>query len=244
MATTAVPAFAADYNFETGEDTLSEFGGATSYDEPVTPDPLTQNTRCNKDAALLPPPYAVFSGDIPTDPSSPYHDNLPSAGAPNIVALPVTTETPDGNGFLPSTSTLPDTALNTAPLYYADGSIGKLYVARTDKTIKVYEGESLDNLKLGAGHFASTSAWDGNVALAGHNRGSYPFFSFVKNLKTGDKLTYTTQYGTRTYEVYSKTQISETDYAGLSWSGDNMLTLITCIENTPELRWLVQARES
>jgi sortase A len=81
------------------------------------------------------------------------------------------------------------------------------------------------------------------VALCGHNRGSHPFFSFVKNLKIGDELTYTTKYGTRTYEVYYKAQISETDYTGLSWSGDKMLTLITCIENTPELRWLVQARE-
>jgi hypothetical protein len=160
MATTAVPAFAADFVaassislipaqargfvrytaappptesfdsagtlfFETGENTLSEFGGATSYDEPVTPDPLTQNTRRNKDAALLPPPYGVFSGDIPTDLSSPYHDNSPSAGAPNIVALP---ETPDANGFLPSTSTMLNATLNTAPLYYKDGSIGKLYV--------------------------------------------------------------------------------------------------------------------
>jgi hypothetical protein len=42
-----------------------------------------------------------------------------------------------------------------------DGSIGTLYVARTGKTIKVYEGEDLSNLKIGAGHFSSASAWDG-----------------------------------------------------------------------------------
>jgi sortase A len=233
MATTAAPAFAADYNFETGDNTLSDFGGATSYDGSVTPDPLTQNTRRNKDAAVFPPPYGIFSGDIPTDPTSPYHDNLPESGF-----VPVDQELPGMGGFLPPTS-----SMDTAPQYYADGSIGSLYVSRTGKTIKVYEGEDLSNLKIGAGHFASTSAWDGNVALCGHNRGSYPFFSFVKNTEIGDRLTYTTKYGTRTYEVYYKAQISETDYTGLSWSGDNMLTLITCIENTPELRWLVRARE-
>ena len=128
------------------------------------------------------------------------------------------------------------------PLYYSDGSIGTIYVAKTGKTIKVYEGEQLDNLKKGAGHFAYTSTWDGNVALCGHNRGSWPYFSFVKDLQTGDRITYATQYGTRTYEVFSKEQISEYDYSKLGWTADNILTLITCIANTPELRYAAQCR--
>ncbi len=69
----AMPAMAADYSFGTGGDTLDGFGTSTSTDATVTPDPMSTNTRRNKDAALLPPPYGVFSGDIPTDPSSPYH---------------------------------------------------------------------------------------------------------------------------------------------------------------------------
>jgi sortase A len=133
---------------------------------------------------------------------------------------------------------------NTEPLYYSDGSIGTLYVARAGKTVKVFEGEQLANLKKGAGHFAMTSAWDGNVALCGHNRGSSPYFSFVKDLKIGDKIMYTTRYGTRTYQVYSKEQISEYDYSKLGWSADNTLSLITCIANTPELRWAVICREA
>ena len=55
-------------------------------------------------------------------------------------------------------------AQDTAVKYNADGSIGTLYVARTGKTIKIYEGEELSNLAKGAGHFPSTSAWDGNGA--------------------------------------------------------------------------------
>lgn len=246
----AVPAQAADYSFGSGSDTVDGFGKSTAYDEPVNPDPMTENTRRNKDAALTPPPYGIFSGDIPTDPSSPYHDNLPESGfAPNGQDLP-----PAGNedyapgsgkvttGFLNPTSQVSDE--KTVPQYYNDGSIGTLYVARTGKTIKVYEGEDLSNLAKGSGHFSSTSAWDGNAALAGHNRGSSPYFSFVKDLKNGDKLTYTTKYGTRTYKVISKTQINEYDNLPLSWSSENILTLITCIANAPEMRYCVVARET
>jgi sortase A len=253
MTATAIPAMAADYDFGTGGDTLGGFGTATSTDATVTPDPMTQNTRRNKDASLLPPPYGVFSGDIPTDPSSPYHNNLPQSGfVPAGQDLPAT----GGENYAPGNSTvtanivgglLPSTSqtanINTTPWFYEDGSIGTLYVERTRKTIKVYEGEDLANLKIGAGHFASTSAWDGNVALAGHNRGGSAYFSFVKDLQNGDRLTYTTRYGTRSYEVYSKVQINEWDNLPLSWSGENVLTLITCVADAPENRFCVVARE-
>lgn len=232
----AVPALAADYDFSTGSETLSEFGKTTSTDAPITPDPMSQNERRNKDNSALPPPYFYGSGDIPTDPSSLYHDNSVSGGTTIVTTLP-------SYGYEVPTSVTTIAAAETAPLFYADGSIGTIYVASTGKTIKIYEGESLDNLKIGAGHFSYTSAWDGNVALCGHNRGSYPYFSFVKNLKIGDTVTYTTKYGKRTYEVFSKSQIDEYDYSLLGWSSENILTLITCIENTPSLRWAAQLRE-
>ena len=83
----AVPALAYDYSFNSGPDSGATFGKSTGYDEPVTGNPLGTNERRNKDAALLPPSYGVFSGDIPTDPSSLYHDNLPGRqrdAAPNL----------------------------------------------------------------------------------------------------------------------------------------------------------------
>jgi len=238
----AVPALANDYEFSTGGDTMAGFGRATSNDDPVAPDPMSENIRRNKDAAMLPPQYFYGSGDIPTDPSSLYHDNLPSSGpaaqggtigVPGVLAQPP-------SGFESSTSSI---VQSTEPRYYADGSIGILYVARTGRTIKVYHGEQLSNLNRGAGHFVSTSAWDGNVGLCGHNRGSAGFFSFVKDMQIGDRVTYTTQYGTRTYEVFSKERIGEYDHSKLGWSAENILTLITCIEDSPELRWAVQCRE-
>jgi len=252
-AAVAAPALAYNYDFSTGEDTLAGFGKATGYDEPASPDPMSENVRRNKDAAYLPPPYFYGSGEIPTDPSSLYHNNAPggagggygggSAGYNNWTAdsnTPATFTPPPATGLDAPTSTI---SQNTEPLYYSDGSIGTLYVAKTGKTIKVFQGEQLDNLKKGAGHFAMTSVWDGNVGLCGHNRGSWPYFSFVKDLKKGDRITYTTRYGTRTYEVFSLEQISEYDYSKLGWSSENLLTLITCIADTPALRYTACLRE-
>jgi sortase A len=249
--TLAIPAFAYNYEFGSGADTTSTFGKPTSNDEPVSPDPMSQNVRRNKDNSALPPPYFYGSGDIPTGASSLYHDNTPpnagngyeglySTGMVTADSGVSTSFTPPASGFEASTSIV---AVNTAPKYNNDGSIGTLYVERTKKTIKIYEGEQLDNLKKGAGHFESTSAWDGNVALAGHNRGSSAYFSFVKDLHNGDKLTYTTPYGTRTYEVISVEKISETDYSKLGWSAENLLTLITCVADIPEQRYAAVCRE-
>jgi LPXTG-site transpeptidase (sortase) family protein len=81
------------------------------------------------------------------------------------------------------------------------------------------------------------------LALAGHNRGGSAYFSFVKDLENGDTLSYTTRYGTRAYKVVSKTQINEWDNLPLSWSSENILTLITCVAGVPENRYCVVAKE-
>ena len=133
--------------------------------------------------------------------------------------------------------TLPD------GLFYEDGSLGRLKIPSLGLSVKVYEDESLESLAKGAGHFKSTSCWDGNVGLAGHNRGVANHFGQIHTLEDGDKITYTTKLGTRTYEVFYVGQIEETDFSRLGRSSENMITLITCVRNVPEMRWCVQARE-
>ena len=86
-------------------------------------------------------------------------------------------------------------------------------------------------------------AGDGNVGLAGHNRGVANHFGKIHTLENGDKITYTTKLGTRTYEVFFVGQIEETDFSRLGRTSENMITLITCVRNVPEMRWCVQARE-
>jgi len=253
-AAMAVPAMAADYTFSSGG---SGFGTPTSNEYNVRPDPMTANERRNKDAAFLPPPPGVFSGDIPTDPSSPHHNNLPQSGfvpvdqnlppVGNEIHAPGQRDAgPNGprggdGGFLPTTSQT--ATLNTMPWLYENGSIGTIHVHKLNRTITIFPGVSDDSMRRGAGHFSFTSAWDGNAAMASHNRGASSHFSFVRDLQIGDKITYTTRYGTRTYEVFNKEQINEFDNSKLGWSAENILTLITCVENRPELRWAVVLRE-
>ncbi|GHT60082.1 hypothetical protein FACS18945_6220 [Bacteroidia bacterium] len=74
----AIPAFADNYDFSSGGEQAGVFGKSTSSDNLVTAKMLSDNTRRNKDAAYLPAPYGYFSGDIPTDPSSMYHNNVAS----------------------------------------------------------------------------------------------------------------------------------------------------------------------
>lgn len=253
--------YANEYKFESGADSKTVFGKSTSSDEIVPVNQETVNIRRNKDASYFPPSYGIFSGEIPTDKTSLYHNNINSYGTSSNVS--------SGSGLVSTNNInnsiydfgLPDTVfptvavtssvspagstsvLNTSPWKYDDGSIGSLYIPKINKTLKVYEGESLENMRKGIGHFESTSAWDGNVALAGHNRGASGYFGFVKDLEIGDKMTYTTKYGVRNYKIVSKVRINDTDYTSLGWTDKNTITLITCVENTPSLRWSVQAEE-
>lgn len=125
----------------------------------------------------------------------------------------------------------------------SDGSIGRLKIPSLDVNIKVYDGESLSNMKKGAGHFSSTSCWDGNVAVAAHNRGTNSYFGEIHKLRSGDKIIYETKLGVRTYAVYSVRQVKETDTSCLAASTDNMITLVTCVRDVRENRWCVQAKE-
>ena len=61
------------------------------------------------------------------------------------------------------------------------GHLGTLTIR--ERSIQVYEGTTDSNLLRGAGHFTGTSAWDGNVCFAGHNRGPNAWFYDVKDLK-------------------------------------------------------------
>ena len=95
----------------------------------------------------------------------------------------------------------------------------------------VYSTRTHDSLKIS------------NVAFAAHNRGVANHFGKIHTLSIGDKITYTTKLGTRTYEVYSVSKISVNDVSVLNDSADNILTLVTCVRNEPDYRWCVQARQ-
>ncbi len=122
-----------------------------------------------------------------------------------------------------------------------DGSIGTLKIPSLDINMKVWEGETNESMKKGLGHYSSTSAWDGNIGVCGHNRGAKYTIGSIKDLEIGDTITYTTIYGTRTYEVVLVKTISNSDWSYLQATADNRITLTTCLANQPEKRICVQA---
>lgn len=75
--------------------------------------------------------------------------------------------------------------------------------------------------------------------------GGYPvnYFGKLKELKTGDKIIYTTEQGTKEYEVTLSIIIKDIDWSYLEETEDNRITLITCVENKPEYRRCIQAKE-
>lgn len=131
----------------------------------------------------------------------------------------------------------------TEGLYYTAGHLGTLKIPAIGLSVKVYQGTGSTVLAKGAGHFSNTSIWNGNVAFAAHNRGVANYFGKIHTLSVGDKITFTTKLGARTYEVYSVSKISVNDVSVLNDSADNVLTLVTCVRNEPDYRWCVQARQ-
>ena len=125
----------------------------------------------------------------------------------------------------------------------SDGSIGVLRIPTINLKVTAFDGDTFTAMKKGVGHLPSTSCWNGNIGLVGHNRGTNDYFGDLKKLEIGDEMTYTTNLGTRTYVVKYITKISDTDWSRLQYTSDNRLTLITCVEDVPNKRLCIQAVE-
>lgn len=125
----------------------------------------------------------------------------------------------------------------------SDGSIGVLRIPTINLKVTAFDGDTFTAMKKGVGHLPSTSCWNGNIGLVGHNRGTNDYFGDLKKLEIGDEMTYTTNLGTRTYVVKYITKISDTDWSRLQYTSDNRLTLITCVEDVPDKRLCIQAVE-
>ena len=150
-----------------------------------------------------------------------------------------------GSNF--STSTQPNTSSGftkvTSDMYYSNGHLGTLKIPAIDLSVKIYEGTDSDTLHKGVGHFEDSSIWSGNVALAGHNRGTMQPFNKLHKLEVGDEVTLKTKLGTRTYKVVSVSKIDYDDRSGLAVTRENRLTLYTCVQDESEYRWCVVCTE-
>lgn len=134
------------------------------------------------------------------------------------------------------------TAVNKMPAITNGGAIAKLSIPSIGLNKYIYDGTSQYNMKRGIAHFDCTSGWDGNIALAGHNRPvSTAAFAKLKDLTYGDVIYYTTAYGMRTYQVSSIETCATTDTSGLLQDGTNKLTMYTCKMNQPDVKLKVVA---
>ena len=261
----SVPAFASDYSFTTDapqdyykstsyEDVYGSqynYGGrnVVDYDIPELEYGRMSTTMTGvMERTILPGLQQVVAS---TDGSGYGLGGENGGGGGPLTELVLDDGTGAGSGS--TVPVIPDTPQITVPnspaytsvqgMAYKDGSIGTLKIAKLGISVKVWEGESTTSMAKGVGHYSSTSAWDGNVGLAGHNRGAKYNIGTIKNLVAGDTITYTTMYGTRTYQVTSVKTITNTDWSYLQGTADNRITITTCLENHPESRVCVQAVE-
>lgn len=246
MASLAVSASALEYSIDAPDD--YDFGRNTSIEVIHTADGgAMRNEDVSKNAALIPPAFgsesmnALNTGEYLTPNLAP--GGIPASGSvigggASGVVTPGSAVS--GGNYQPS-------VLFTevsGDLYYKNGSLGRLEIPALGLSVRIYPGTDSKTLAKGVGHFEDTSMWEGNVCLAAHNRGANSYFGQIHTLNIGDKITLTTKLGTRTYKVTDVRKVSETDRSGLADSGENMLTLYTCVRNQRDQRWCVTAVET
>lgn len=243
MASMAVSASAADYNFSTSAN--PEYYGSTNYEDLY--DASWNYGGINQIDFKIP---AIKYGLSQEFQESSLNNPYPGSGIRyGVTGGSVSTVYPNADFSNSSIITggtieIPYTPyLTVADLTQSDGSIGTVKIKDVGLTAKVYEGATDASMKKGAGHYTGSGLWTGNIGLFGHNRGSNAYFAKLKNVDIGDKVTYTTNQGTRTYQVTFVGTIAATDFSYLNEMGDNRITMITCIANQPSLRLCVQAKE-
>ena len=106
---------------------------------------------------------------------------------------------------------------------------------------EITQGITKEILKKNIGHFINTSKQEGNICLAVHNQMEY--FKKIKLLKQGDEIKYKYNQFEKIYEVEKCRIIRRDELEYLEQTEENMLTIITYVENQPEYRRCIQAVE-
>jgi sortase A len=128
-----------------------------------------------------------------------------------------------------------------------DGAIvGEMEVTRLGLKVIVVQGDSPAILQRAVGHLPTTPlpGESGNVALAGHRD---TFFRPLRNIRSGDAITFKTLDGEFRYQVESTDVVPPTDVSVLQSHGGQTLTLITCfpfyyVGAAPD-RFIIRARQ-
>ncbi len=254
MALFCVPASALEYTIDAPSGL--EYANATSVEPVLTAD---RGERPNEDLSkgnpMVAPAFGSNTSYLPGsgDPLYPFLGATEAVQQPvgNFPMIPL----PNASG-IPSAPVVGNTSITAEPstpiygytevtgdMYYTGDYLGRVKIPSLGVNVKVYQGTDSSALAKGAGHFEDTSIWEGNVCIAGHNRGAHGIFGDIHTLKSGDAITLTTKAGTRTYSVFSVSKVKETDTSMLGRTVENQITLLTCVRNQSAYRWCVQAVE-
>lgn len=260
VAVLVTPASALEYTFD--NPAAGDFAESTSADNTIR-EPENSNVDRGKNSALIPPGFGTPTSYLPNSGEF-LTPNLAAGGPLNSPSLmeadgggntsgcvilpgPVgsISGTPPSFSMSASAGTVSSNGYTevTGDSYYSNGSLGTLKIPEIDLNVRIYQGTSDTTLKKGVGHFTSTSIWNGNVALAAHNRGTNNYFGKIHTLEMGERIILTTKEGTRTYSVTSVMKIDETDNSMLAVTSENCITLFTCVRNERDYRWCIRAVE-
>ena len=113
----------------------------------------------------------------------------------------------------------------------------KLEIPEINLLADIEDGTTDEILNRNIGHFEMTGYSQGNIALAAHNRGyKVNYFSNLKDLEIGDEIIYYYNEFKKVFILSEMKIIKDTDVEVLDDTDENIITLITCVENMPEYR--------
>ena len=117
--------------------------------------------------------------------------------------------------------------LNSYPLWNTE--FATLEISSVNIKLPVYQGDSLDILKYGIGHFSGSffPGEGGSIILAGHN--TKKFLYHLPEVKIGDEIKVKTTYGVFNYQITSTNIIDASDNDAFIYTENKELLMIyTC----------------
>ncbi len=159
------------------------------------------------------------------------NENLPEKSLPNII---------------PQINIKKEEIKNQKENNMPEEELEKWYIEIPKIKLKapIAEGTDSETLNTKIGHFSETDLMQGNIGLAGHNRGyENNYFQNLKKLKIDDEIIYKYLEYQKTYKIDKIEIIKNTDWSYLEKTNENKITLITCVENEPQYRRCIQGTE-
>ncbi len=105
--------------------------------------------------------------------------------------------------------------------------LAKLHVPRLRVERTVLSGATGESMAFGLGHVHGTATplQSGHCVVAGHR---HTEMAFLSRIQVGDRIELTTPAGSRTYQVRTLSIVAADSVEGVSWSGAEGLSLVTC----------------